>query len=88
MKKAVAAQVSCIEDTLRFPQRGKLARLEAPLFFSLRLRNHARFASSHGLLPQLAFAASVRENAACLRIILPELYFLCLSQKKRYLLFF
>jgi hypothetical protein len=56
IKKAVAAQVSCIEGTLRFPQRGKLARLEATLPFSLWSRDHARSASSHGLLPQLTFA--------------------------------
>jgi hypothetical protein len=72
MKKAMAAQVSCIEGTLRFPQRGKLARLEAPLSSSLGSRNHARSASSHGLLPQLTFAGQIRGNAACLRIIQPE----------------
>ena len=39
-----------LRNRARFPQRGKLARLEAPLSFSLRSRNHARSASSHGLL--------------------------------------
>jgi len=50
------AQTRSFEGTLRFPQRGKLARLEAPLSFSLRSRNHARSASSHGLLHDLVLA--------------------------------
>jgi hypothetical protein len=50
------AQTRSFEGTLHFPQRGKLARLEAPLSFSLRSRNHARSASSHGLLYDLVFA--------------------------------
>jgi hypothetical protein len=60
MKKAVTAQVSCIEGTLRFPQREKLARLEAPLSLSLRSRNHARSASSNGLLHDLVLAHQLR----------------------------
>ena len=54
------AQTRSFEGTLRFPQRGKLARLEAPLPFSLRSRNHARSASSHGLLHDLVLALSSR----------------------------
>jgi len=50
------AQTRSFEGTLRFPQRGKLARLEAPLSFSLRSRNPARSASSHGLLHDLVLA--------------------------------
>jgi hypothetical protein len=50
------ARTRSFEGTLRFPQRGKLARLEAPLPFSLRSRNHARSASSHGLLHDLVLA--------------------------------
>jgi hypothetical protein len=50
------ARTTSFEGTLRFPQRGKFARLEAPLPFSLRSRNHARSASSHGLLHDLVLA--------------------------------